>query len=439
MTAFYRPLMSAALCAFVAGVSLVGLPAAMDAQIREDSSRLRLKERIRATSPALARRRAALETAQARRMAAGLLSPAFLSAEIEEVPSFANVTGAQSMRVDLGRELLPRGRRSAERAIADTDIESARVELEIAEQGIDIAADQLVVRAGGGAAIAARLASEDSLLRGAEEAVRARFAVADARYVDVLRLRTERLRVETELHRARADFRIARGQLLRLAGLSDTSALAALVEGAVASEMMHILASLPLPPHPIDSLAALSGVRRLAALSVQRVEANLRLIRSELRPVLTPSIGVQRFEEVSGGSSIGLTAGFSLSLPMTARTSTRARSIVAEREVALARAEQAAIEASLGSALATARDRYETARVQIASFDAALLRGARDEREAALAAYRTGGMTLLELLDFERALGQAEVSRIRSHIEAAEALLLYVSTALGLGEIGGAR
>jgi cobalt-zinc-cadmium efflux system outer membrane protein len=202
--------------------------------------------------------------------------------------------------------------------------------------------------------------------------------------------------------------------------------------------MMHILASLPLPPHPIDSLAALSGVRRLAALSVQRAEANQRLIRSELRPVLTPSIGVQRFEEISGGSSIGLTAGFSVSLPMTARTSTRARSIVAQREVTLARAEQAAIEASLASAQATARDRYETARVQIASFDAALLRGARDEREAALAAYRTGGMTLLELLDFERALAQAEVSRIRSHIEAAGALLLYVSTALGLGEIGGA-
>ena len=67
-------------------------------------------------------------------------------------------------------------------------------------------------------------------------------------------------------------------------------------------------------------------------------------------------------------------------------------------------------------------DRYDAARTRIASFDAALLRGARDERESALGAYRSGELSLLELLDFERALARAEIERLRNRIDAADAL-----------------
>jgi cobalt-zinc-cadmium efflux system outer membrane protein len=437
MTASYRALSSATVrVLFAATMWGLGLQArTLAAQVPQDSTRARLKERIRATSPALESRRVALGTAQARRMAAGLSAPAVLSAEVEEVPGVANVLRAQALRVDIGRELLPRARRSAERAIAESDVERARIELEVATAATDLLTDQLVVRAGGAAAIAARLASEDSLLRGAEEALRARFAVADARYVDVLRLRTERLRVETERHRARADYKVARGQLVRLARV-DTS-MTELVDASIALEASLALSGAA-PPRGLDSAAALSGALRLAALDVQRAEATRRLVRSELRPVMSPSVGVQRFGEAGSSSSIGLTAGISISLPFTARRATGARSTVADHEVVLARAQQLATQASLATALATAHDRYEAAREQIASFDAALLRGARDEREAALAAYRTGGMTLLELLDFERALAQAEVSRIRSRVEAAEALKQYLAAALGLENIGGA-
>ena len=55
-------------------------------------------------------------------------------------------------------------------------------------------------------------------------------------------------------------------------------------------------------------------------------------------------------------------------------------------------------------------------------YDAAALQGARDEREAALAAYRSGGLSLLELLDFERALSRAEITRLQTLTEAADAL-----------------
>ena len=45
-----------------------------------------------------------------------------------------------------------------------------------------------------------------------------------------------------------------------------------------------------------------------------------------------------------------------------------------------------------------------------------------EERESALAAYRTGSLSLLELIDFERALSRAEIERIRALIDAADAL-----------------
>lgn len=407
-------------------------------QEMSDSARNELKRRIRAASPAVASRRAAVDVAQARRFAVGLPAPATLSAGIEEVPGAFDVAGAQSMRVDVSRDFLPRGQRIAQRAVADLDVRRAALEVEIAERTVDLSVDELVLRAAAQAAIARRLASQDSLLRSAEDALRARFAVADARFVDVLRLRTERLRTESEQRLAFAEYQVARGQLLRLAP-SLAAELRPLADASIAREGERLIAGEWLALPSLDSLAAASRAQRLSALAVERAQASRRLARAELRPVISPSVGIQRFTEGSGGTELGLTAGVSLTLPFTARGGNRARSALADRELELAQSERLAADAALAAALAAAADRYEIARGQIAAYDAALLRGAREEREAALAAYRTGGLSLLELIDFERALAQAEVSRLRSRIEAAEAMTRYLSTALGAASVGGFR
>ena len=100
---------------------------------------------------------------------------------------------------------------------------------------------------------------------------------------------------------------------------------------------------------------------------------------------------------------------------------------MAEREVDAARAEQRAALASARARIGAAVERYDAAREQIALYDSALLQAARAEREGALAAYRTGDFTLIELLDFERALARAEIDRLRSRMAAADALAaLYV-------------
>ena len=89
----------------------------------------------------------------------------------------------------------------------------------------------------------------------------------------------------------------------------------------------------------------------------------------------------------------------------------------AEADILSARSVSSATTAATRGALATARARYEAARERLASYDAALLLAAREERTSALAAYRDGALTLLDLLDFERALAQAEIGRLRTLLD----------------------
>ncbi|MET0398863.1 MAG: hypothetical protein ABW277_18875, partial [Longimicrobiaceae bacterium] len=49
----------------------------------------------------------------------------------------------------------------------------------------------------------------------------------------------------------------------------------------------------------------------------------------------------------------------------------------------------------------------------------------------ALAAYGSGDLSLVELLDFERARARAEIQRVRARIEAADALAELLSSAAG--------
>jgi cobalt-zinc-cadmium efflux system outer membrane protein len=415
-------------------MGLAVLSTALRAQLPPGVNTTGLKQIVRESNPILAARRARVDAAVARRGAAGLLPPLIASAEVENVPSVINVLSAQQ-RVDFTKELVPSIRRAAERDVADRDVERARLEVEIAERALDAAIDQLVAKAAGAAAVVSRLGSEDSLLRGAEEALRTRFAVGDARYVDVLRLRAERLRLETEIGRGRIDERLSRRQIVRLGVPGDSMRLTPLLDAAVVSTRRSYLGSTIAPLPNVDSLMGSALVRQISASAVARAEALRRLTVAEQRPAASATLGLQRFAKESGGSSLGIVAGVSMPLMVTARPASAARVAVAEREIAVARADQQAAEAQLAATVARAVDRYDAARLQISAYDVALLQGAREEREAALAAYRNGSLTLIELLDFERALAQAEVARIRGQIEAADALLEFISASLGTDDI----
>jgi cobalt-zinc-cadmium efflux system outer membrane protein len=396
--------------------ALLLVPLAVSAQ--ESPATSALREAVQRSNPELSARRAAVEAARARVAATGFGEPAALSAEVEEVPSGIDLTGA-SVRVEVGKEFLAGGRRDAARALAATDVRAAEASLAAAGAALDAAVLRSLTAAAGWSAISRRLAAEDSLLVGAEEALTSRFSVGEARYVDVLRLRTERLRVQGERAEALAEGRAARVALQGLLG--PVEGRDALIDAAIAETGPRLVA-LPPPPDP-DSLLARSGAVLAAQVAVERARAGRALTAAEQRPRFSGAVGLQRFGADEGGAgTVGLTVGGSMTLPSTARRANQAALASADAEIAAATAELDATVAAVRAELAAALARYESARVRLSAFDAALLRGAREEREAALASFRTGELSLIELLDFERALARAETERLRSMLDAADAL-----------------
>ena len=418
---------------------LLGAPGIASGQVLQvaDSALVaELREMIRRSNPGLRARRAALAAAEARVPAAGSAGPASLSIEVEEVPGGLDLVEAGSARLDLSREVFSGGRRSARRTFANQTAERARLELTLTERGLIARVDGLMVRYLGGLTVAQRLAAQDSLLAGAEEAVTTRFAVGESRYVDVLRLRAERLRTRSELAQARAEALRGRRGLSGLTEPADstllrlTAVLDRLAEGAP-----RTVDEISFPPAPdLDSLVGASAPVRLAEAGMRQAQAGVRLAVAEQRTRVNASVGVQRFSGDDGRHQVGPTLGASLSLPFTAKGAGRASRLASERDLIAAQAELQAAVSQTRAFLGAARDQYEVAVANAALFEPAILRGAREERENALATYRTGTLSLLEFLDFERALTQAEISRTRSQIAAAEAFAELLAGAAEVSE-----
>ena len=403
-----------------------GAQPATPATTPADTARAAIVALVLRSSPELAARQAALDAAEARLRAAGPPTAMALSAETEGVPSGVDLTRAQSLRVQAEREFVPAGVRAAARAVAQTDVDAGRAALRLAEQRLIAVAGRALIALAGWSAIARRHTDEDSLLGSAEASLRSRFAVGDARYVDVLRLRTERLRVQSERAGALAESQAARRALEGLlpqdaADRAAAQRLRALADGVAAAGTTQPPFAVVPPAPDVDSLLVASGQAALADARLARATAERARLVAEQRPRLSAFLGVQRFAG-DAGYPIGPVAGATLSLPFTARAANEARAAAASSDVLAATAERRAALATLRATLLAARDRYEAARARIASFDAALLRGARDERESALGAYRSGELSLLDLLDFERALARAETERLRNRIDAADAL-----------------
>ena len=397
----------------------------------------RLREALRASAAELTARRAALAAAEARQGAVGFAAPVVLALENEESPNGRLARG--NTRVELARDFLTGGRRQAARAVAATDVVAARAALEAAERRVLARGARAFALAVGWRAVAGRLAAQDALLASAETSLRTRFAVGDARYVDVLRLRTERLRVQTERATAVTEGRTGLVALAALLG-GDTAAttlpsLSALptplgtTRGDTAAASLFTAATLP-PAPPLEALVALAADVRQAAAQVERATAARQLVLANQRPAVSATVGVQRVgPDGDGSASVGPVLGASVSLPFTARRANQAASAAAARDIVAARAARDATAAAVRGALAVARERYEAARERLAGYDATLLRAAGEERESALAAYRTGDLSLLELVDFERALSRAEIDRLRAGLDALTALTDLLSGA----------
>ena len=421
----FAPFAVLSIC-FVSGRLVAQAPTdSVRARIALDSARVSSAlERVRAAahagSPGLRSARANVDLATARAAAAGPVAPAFFSAGLSEAPASSLDQG--NFRFEVGRDFMTGVRRRAERAVADIDVRAATIAVSLEERRLDGMVLRDAVRAAGARRIALRLAAEDQLLAGAEDGVRGRFSVGQARYVDVLRVRTERLRVQTDRSASIAEARSARVSLATVLAGSDVVANLDGVIDTIATDGLGDAWRAVLPTLPsLDSLVALSDAARTANVGAARTDAARALVLAEQRPKVSAYAGVQRVGQANNGPTLGPSIGVTVSLPFTAARSNRLAVAAASQNITSARIARDAALIETRGRIEAARERYNAARERLEIFDAALLRGARDERESALAAYRTGSLSLLELLDFERALSRAEIERTRALVDAADA------------------
>ena len=237
-----------------------------------------------------------------------------------------------------------------------------------------------------------------------EEATKVRLRAGGARYLDVLRARSERARLENDLVETERAVR------------NDTQTLNTLMARRAddALEPADSLAFVALGDTLRDILARARETRpglRAARLSVEREQAATSLARSALLPTTEVSLGLDR---VPGESTPGIGGSVALSLPFAPWTDRRAR--IQESE-ALRGAAQAALDGSERSLDLALRNAYEEARAtaaQVASFERQLLPDVADAIRSATRGYQFGQVDGLELFETLRTYRSVQLEHIRA-------------------------
>ena len=382
---------------------------------------LRLTAVARSGNLELQSRRRAVDAARALERATGHAPAASVALSLSDGPGLDPAGGNAELAVS--RELFLGARLAAARGRASVELAATEQELAARERLLSSQVLSLLANAASQLRLERRLTRRDRLLEEAETALRVRFAVGSARYVDVLRVRTARLEARVQLTAARAESMAAASALVQFIGTADGTPVLGLLDSAASDALSASwLAALPVP-QAADTALALHAEVRMARAAVARAVAASRELEVLRRPQLAGLAGLQRISPVNGGNSASFMFGFSSTLPFTARRSNALTAEASMQAIGASRAEEAAVEASARAELEQNTARYTAARERLRAFDEALLVAADAEREAALAAFRAGTLTLLELLDFEQALVGVEVERARSLAAAADANL----------------
>lgn len=237
-----------------------------------------------------------------------------------------------------------------------------------------------------------------------EEATKVRLRAGTARYLDVLRARSERARLENDLVETERALRTDAQTLNALMARGADQAL----EPADSLGFTALADTLP------AILARARETRpglRAARLSVEREQAVTSLARSALLPSSEVSLG---FDRVPGATSPALGGSIALTLPFAPWTDRRAR--VQESE-ALRGAAQAALEAferGLDLALRNAYREAGATAAQVASFERQLLPDVADAIQSAARGYQFGQIDGLELFETLRTYRSVQLEHIRA-------------------------
>ena len=234
---------------------------------------------------------------------------------------------------------------------------------------------------------------------------RARYDQGELSGVELRRLQVEHHRFADDALVADLVLRNARSRLL---ALLDVRPLDQPFEAADALlEAVPSTADEPLPaPASLSERADLKALR----LEEQRVETDAKLQHALRIPPFSLGGGYQRD---FGTNAIVVRATIPLALS-NRNEAGRARA-VAERSLAASRSSLASAAAELEVQLA--RNAVESSRVRAATIASEYVKNAREARDIVLAAYGAGAATLIDYLDAQRALRDAQRAEHRARFD----------------------
>ena len=359
----------------------------------------------RATSnnPALRATDREVSAAQARLRQAGALDAPSVSYSVGKLGT-AISSQEHDASIRLSQDLSAPGQRGhavrvarIDAALRETNRESFALKLrgDVTRSYRRLQADMLVARA---------LESLRGTATDLERMVGARLRTGGARYLDVLRARAERVRIENDM--LEAD-RVAR---------EDRRGLNALMARAP-DEPLEPSDSLVFRPLT-DSLSVLiDRVRTLrprliaARLEVTRATAGIAFAKNGLLPAATLSAGLDR---VPGADRLGFGGEISFSLPFVPWSDRRAKIAEAHATQQGSVDRMEATDREVETAIRNAYGAARTAGRQVEQFDRLLLADASDAIRTAVQNYQAGQIDGLELFETLRTFRSIRLEYIRA-------------------------
>lgn len=246
------------------------------------------------------------------------------------------------------------------------------------------------------------------LMRGVEETARRRYAAGLAAQQDVLRAQVEITALEGEIAQMASDLHGQQARLNYLLGRPPEAPLAT-------PETLPALPAIDRPRHRAleDRLRENNPARRAEAARVVAAERAREVARDARLPDYRLGLGaVQMGNKIAEWELM-----LEVNIPLQ-RTPRQAMLREAEAMAQAARARASAVEAEAKAELAHAIGEYQAARQQEKLAAASLAPQAEVAFQSALAAYENGRGEFAGLLDAQRLLRQARLSRVKAHADA---------------------
>lgn len=357
--------------------------------------------RARESSPVVAAAQARLEAARDAQPRAGRPLNPLVELRSENWASGApgglplDVFATVTQTVEFG------GKRDARRALASAARDTAAATAAIVWRDVALAVTTDYLAAVRAAEHARALTEHAASLAEAVRVMGRRVEVGSAPEADLLKLRTEEARVVME--RTRADVALARA----------TTVLGARIGVDVAAPQLQR------PAVPAAADLAVSPTHpelRAAESALASAQATSRVERARGVPDLGVNAGVKR----TSGYNTGV-AAFTLPIPLF--DSNGVARAIADGQVKAAEHERLAVERRVRGTLAAAATAARTLRAQAADASRTLVMPARGARDAARAAFATGALDVMRLVDAERVVIDAERVAIDIEIDAVAAAI----------------